>query len=123
MANKSAFAARIGNRLRELRGSRSYAEIEQATGGAISARLVQYYEAGTEPRFGTMLVLLAALGVTPEGFAPDLAGAVRRRQPAEAAAIVFGDVKARRSAIKNEAKYEAGPDVNASELAEDLGIL
>lgn len=117
--DKSEFASRVGCKLRELRGSRSFAEIADATGGAVSARLVQYYERGTEPRFGAMVVLLAALGTTPAEFVPELMAASSRRDAEAARRIVFGSNKSA-PGKRHKIADDAG---DASELASELGII
>lgn len=118
--DKSEFAVRIGRKLRELRGSRSFSDVSEATGGAVSARLVQYYEQGTEPRFGSLLALLSALGATPNEFAPELMRASAARNAAEVCRIVFGTAKAAPRSKRPKIEDDA---TDPSELASSLGIL
>lgn len=59
---KTAFALALGAKLKKARGERSFQDVSDATRGAVSSRMVDNYEQGTEPKFTTLLVLAAALG-------------------------------------------------------------
>lgn len=62
---KTAFAVALGERLKSARGERSLQDVADMTNGFVQARMLRNYEAGTEPRFATLLVLAAALGFKP----------------------------------------------------------
>lgn len=60
--DRTAFTLALAAKLKELRGERTFQEVSDATLGAVSARMVDKYERGTEPRFATLLILASALG-------------------------------------------------------------
>ena len=60
---KTQFAETLGGKLRAARGERSYQDVADATGGFVHPRMIQNYEEGTEPRYTTLVVLVAARGL------------------------------------------------------------
>jgi hypothetical protein len=88
MPKKRQFAKRLGEKLRSARGSRSYQEIADNTGGMIQARMVQNYEEGTEPRYSTLLVLVSALGYTLADLVPEVVSASDEKDTAALLAAV-----------------------------------
>lgn len=78
---KTAFALALGANLKKARGERSFQDVADATGGAVSSRMVDNYEQGTEPKYSTLLVLAAALGCKLSDLVPaDVIRASDRKQ-------------------------------------------
>ncbi len=67
---KTVFAESLGAKLRAARGERTYQDVADATGGFVHPRMVQNYEEGTEPRYSTLVVLVAALGLKMSDVVP-----------------------------------------------------
>lgn len=79
---KTAFALALGARMKEARGERSFQDVSDASRGAVSARMIDNYEQGTEPRYSTLLILAAALGCRLSDLVPaPVIRASERKQP------------------------------------------
>lgn len=88
---KTAFAVTLGGRLNPARGERTLQDVANATNGFVHPRMIANYEEGTEPRYSTLVVLAAALGVQVSDLVPaSVTAASKLRDPEKLVSLITG---------------------------------